>query len=60
MIRGDSSEGVYSINHLYPLELSSLSEQSDRSASNDERKETITRPSRAAAAVCRDKLRFIV
>jgi hypothetical protein len=61
LVRPDRSEGTYSINLLYPLELSLSSVSPEggggpQEADNDKRR-TSQRPNRAAAARCRAKLR---
>ena len=56
--RSDSSVEVYSINHLYPLELSLLTTEPEK-VDSDVLKRTEDRPTRAAASKCKDKLKLM-
>jgi hypothetical protein len=59
VLRGsDSTEGIYSINHLYPLELSlSDVEYEGQQAQVDLAPLPRTQPVRAAAVRCKERLR---
>jgi len=56
VMRPDRSEGVFSVKHLYPLELDVLPVFVDNKESSDNT--DIVRPQRAAALRCKDRLRY--